>query len=304
MTNNKDLFDPISTFSLNELLLQAGDIQHEGLAGQCIVSDEQTSLKPFCFPMRIDAFTIGIGCEGEATIRFNLHDFQVEKDTLFFFSPRSILEAPSDNNFRAHVILISSEFMHEMDMDLKTMLPQFMKIGEKPAIQLLPENSEVLHKLFSQIDYELQRPQTIYSRKIIEHLIIAMFYQIAEFMQERSDALPEQGRISRDRTDLYFQRFMRELSEHYQQERTVGFYANKLCITPKYLTTLIKRISGKSVSEWIDQFVIFEAKALLKHSRMSIQEIAYHLNFPNQSFFGSYFKRNTGMSPSQYKAQQ
>ncbi|MFQ6940936.1 MAG: helix-turn-helix domain-containing protein [Alistipes finegoldii] len=77
----------------------------------------------------------------------------------------------------------------------------------------------------------------------------------------------------------------------------------RLCITPKYLTTLIKRISGQSVSEWIDNYVILEAKTLLKYSTMSIQEIAYYLNFPNQSFFGSYFKRNTGMSPSQYKAQ-
>ncbi len=71
----------------------------------------------------------------------------------------------------------------------------------------------------------------------------------------------------------------------------MGFYARQLCITPKYLTTLIKRISGLSVSEWIDNYVIIEAKTLLKYSNMSVQEIAYALNFPNQSFFGSYFKR-------------
>ena len=67
---------------------------------------------------------------------------------------------------------------------------------------------------------------------------------------------------------------------------------------------IIKRISGKSVSEWIDNYVILEAKTLLKYSNMSVQEIAYYLNFPNQSFFGSYFKRNAGMSPSQYKAKK
>ena len=76
-----------------------------------------------------------------------------------------------------------------------------------------------------------------------------------------------------------------------------------MCITPKYLTTLIKRVSGKSVSEWIDSYVILEAKPCSKYSSKSIQEIAYYLNFPNQSFFGSYFKRIAGMSPTQYKAQ-
>ena len=81
----------------------------------------------------------------------------------------------------------------------------------------------------------------------------------------------------------------------------MGFYARQLCITPKYLTTLIKRISGLSVSEWIDNYVIIEAKTLLKYSTMSIQEIAYYLNFPNQSFFGKYFKNHTGMTPTAYR---
>ena len=108
---------------------------------------------------------------------------------------------------------------------------------------------------------------------------------------------------SRSRNEEYFNQFMGVLARHYMQQRSVGFYAGQLNLTPKYLTTLIKRISGLSVSEWIDNYVIIEAKTLLKYSTMSIQEIAYYLNFPNQSFFGSYFKRNTGMSPSQYKAQ-
>jgi AraC-like DNA-binding protein len=75
-------------------------------------------------------------------------------------------------------------------------------------------------------------------------------------------------------------------------------------LLPKRIIRNQRRISGKSVSEWIDNYVILEAKTLLKYSNMSVQEIAYYLNFPNQSFFGSYFKRNAGMSPSQYKAKK
>ncbi|MEG0498584.1 MAG: AraC family transcriptional regulator, partial [Alistipes sp.] len=104
-----------------------------------------------------------------------------------------------------------------------------------------------------------------------------------------------------NRAEEYFKQFMLLLADHYKQERSVTFYARQMCITPKYLTTLIKRLSGKSVSGWIDDYVMLEAKTLLKYSTMGIQEISYYLNFPNQSFFGSYFKRNAGMSPSQYK---
>ena len=72
-------------------------------------------------------------------------------------------------------------------------------------------------------------------------------------------------------------------------------------LTPKYLSSAVKEVSGKTAARWIDEAVIPEAKTLLKYSGMSIQEIAYHLNFSTQSFFGKYFKLHTGTSPSRYK---
>lgn len=94
---------------------------------------------------------------------------------------------------------------------------------------------------------------------------------------------------------------MSELTKHYMQERSVGFYAGQLHLTPKYLTTIIRKTSGRTAAEWIDDYVVLEAKNLLKYSTMSIQEIAYCLNFPNQSFFGKYFRNHTGMPPSAYR---
>lgn len=87
------------------------------------------------------------------------------------------------------------------------------------------------------------------------------------------------------------------LARHYMQQRSVGFYAGQLNLTPKYLTTIIRKTSGRTAVQWIDDYVVLEAKNLLKYSTMSIQEISYYLNFPNQSFFGKYFKNHTGMTP-------
>ena len=81
----------------------------------------------------------------------------------------------------------------------------------------------------------------------------------------------------------------------------MSFYARQLNITPKYLSSVVKEVSGKTAAKWIDESVILEAKSLLKYSGMSIQEIAYCLNFPNQSFFGKYFRSHTGMTPSAYR---
>ena len=81
----------------------------------------------------------------------------------------------------------------------------------------------------------------------------------------------------------------------------MSFYADKMFLTAKHLSTVVKEISGKTVGEWIDELVILEAKALLNSSSMNIQEIADRLNFANQSFFGKYFKHYTGMSPKEYR---
>lgn len=102
---------------------------------------------------------------------------------------------------------------------------------------------------------------------------------------------------SRSRNEEYFNQFMGVLTRHYMQQRSVGFYAEQLNLTPKYLTTIIRKTSGRTAVQWIDDYVVLEAKNLLKYSTMSIQEISYYLNFPNQSFFGKYFKNHTGMTP-------
>ena len=94
---------------------------------------------------------------------------------------------------------------------------------------------------------------------------------------------------------------MELVQEHHQRERLIGFYADQLCITPKYLSKLVKENTGRSAGEWIESYVILEARAMLQSPNMSIQQIATALNFPNQSFFGKYFKRVTGMSPKQYR---
>lgn len=86
-----------------------------------------------------------------------------------------------------------------------------------------------------------------------------------------------------------------------QNERTVGFYADKLCLTPRYLNTLIRQVSHQTVMEWINQSVILEAKVLLKHSNLLVYQISDELHFPNPSFFCKFFKRMTGMTPQEYQ---
>lgn len=299
--NRKNTETPINSFTLAELLDMAGD-KRQGLMRECITASSESQMEIFRFPCRINAFIIGVGIEGETSVSLNLHEHRLKKDSMFIFTPKNILQVNSDEYFKADVIAVSTDFMRRINIDTKNMIPLFLQFAAKPSLTISSEESRSLRGFISQVERETRGPETHFSFDIVSGLIAATVYKIGDIMYNYLSEHPEMRNPSHNRAEEYFKQFTQLLGDHYRNERSVGFYARQLCITPKYLTTLIKRISGQSVSEWIDNYVILEAKTLLKFSDMSIQEIAYYLNFPNQSFFGSYFKRNTGMSPSQYKA--
>lgn len=295
---------PISSFTLNELITMAGGEKRPGIMGECIAANSASEMEIFRFPSRLNALIIGVGTEGETSLTSNLQEFRLKKDSLFIFSPKHILQVQSNNRFKAHLIVIAPDFLKRINIDTKRMMPLFLQFGSLPCMELMHAESQSLRSFISMVEQELKGSETDFSSEIIGGLIAATIYKVGDILTHYLTEHPEVDSPIHNRAEEYFRQFTELLGEHYKHERSVGFYARQLCITPKYLTTLIKRISGKSVSEWIDNYVILEAKTLLKYSNMSVQEIAYYLNFPNQSFFGSYFKRNAGMSPSQYKAKK
>ena len=295
---------PISSFTLNELVTMAGGERRPGIMGECIAANSASEMEIFRFPSRLNALIIGVGTEGETSLTSNLQEFRLKKDSLFIFNPKDILQVQSNDRFKAHLIVITPDFLKRINIDTKRMMPLFLQFGSLPCMELTHAESQSLRSFISMVEQELKGPETDFSSEIIGGLIAATIYKVGDILTHYLTEHPEVDSPMHNRAEEYFKQFTELLGEHYKHERSVGFYARQLCITPKYLTTLIKRISGKSVSEWIDSYVILEAKTLLKYSNMSVQEIAYYLNFPNQSFFGSYFKRNAGMSPSQYKAKQ
>lgn len=295
---------PISSFTLNELITMAEGEKRPGIMGECIAANSASEMEIFRFPSRLNALIIGVGTEGETSLTSNLQEFRLKKDSLFIFSPKHILQVQSNNRFKAHLIVIAPDFLKRINIDTKRMMPLFLQFGSLPCMELTHAESQSLRSFISMVEQELKGSETDFSSEIIGGLIAATIYKVGDILTHYLTEHPEVDSPIHNRAEEYFRQFIELLGEHYKHERSVGFYARQLCITPKYLTTLIKRISGKSVSEWIDNYVILEAKTLLKYSNMSVQEIAYYLNFPNQSFFGSYFKRNAGMSPSQYKAKK
>lgn len=256
------------------------------------------------YPCRINAFFIAISREGEGSISVNLNEHKVKGPSLFINTPSNILKFSTPKKSHGCAIGFEESFANELSLNLniKGMLPLFLEVQKNPVLEISHEECDELIHIVHELGREMSRSEKGFLHKeIIQCYFSLLLVRIGEIVHTRLNSKVETTTSAKSRNEEYFTRFMEELAKHYQEERSVGFYASKLCITPKYLTTIIKRVSGRSAAEWIDSYVILEAKNLLRYSNLSIQEVAYQLNFPNQSFFGKYFKHQTGYSPSAYK---
>ena len=136
---------------------------------------------------------------------------------------------------------------------------------------------------------------------IIKRLLAAYLYKLGSILYRHRPELQEEAAKPLKREEILFKEFIRLVSEHHRKERRVDFYAERLFLSPKHFSTVIKKVSGKTAGQWIDEYVILEAKNLLKYSDDAIKEIVYKLHFPNQSVFYKFFKARTGLTPSEYR---
>ena len=138
----------------------------------------------------------------------------------------------------------------------------------------------------------------IYRRELIVHLLRYLYLELFNAYQKEATLKTDRKDI---RKEELANKFFELIMKHFKENKDVAFNADKLCITSKYLTMVIKETSGKSAKDWIVEYVILEIKTLLKNTNMNIQEIAIRTNFANQSSLGRFFRKHTGMSLSQYR---
>ncbi len=249
------------------------------------------------YPISIDGFAAVIMMTGEATLSIDMQNYVIRPNNIVFFNPDSIIRTlKSSSNATAFLLAFSKSFVNEIQIDLSSSLPVYMRFGKAPVLEVKPIDIEEIRQLFQCIKTILRSDKERYRNEMIRTLFTTAFYLITELSQRERPVAIKPGRA-----EVLFDEFISLLQRYNKRERNVSFYAKQLDITPKYLSSVVKEVSGKTAARWIDESVILEAKTLLKYSGMSIQEIAYHLNFSTQSFFGKYFKQHTGTSPSRYK---
>lgn len=252
-------------------------------------------------PRVIDGITIGIICNGKARITINGCNHELRTNSLVLLREDSVVGAfKCSKACRGYMMTYSRNFLDTIDIPAADFLSVYMIFSTSPAIMLTDAEAANLHRVGALLADTMRTSDNgAYDNRIVTSLFSAFFYSLVALLNRKMPSEPETE--SRSRTDALMVEFIRILSTDCERERSVEYYASKLGISPKYLSLICKKKTGKNASKIIDDVVIHRAKDLLRQSGLSIQEVADRLNFVSQSFFGKYFKQRVGISPSRYK---
>lgn len=250
-------------------------------------------------PCRIDALVIMVCLRGRVSFTLHSNDYTIEANH-FCMASASVLQLNSLADSDLYALIFTPDFLMGANADVGFIASMVSQFRTNVYVTALSNNElKGICRLFESLhlNYTSSR-RSDYMNLSLRHVYCAMIYRIADSLLDVKE-IPAVG--VKDRSSEYFERLIKLLSENYRQQRNVEFYATQMCISSKHLSRVIRNFTGKSVHQWIDEFVALEIKNMLRHSKLSIQQISNELNFPNPSFMGQYFKRITGLTPGEYK---
>lgn len=243
----------------------------------------------------------GVGivvCEqGQFTFALNQHTLQAQAgETLFIPEGVSFQVLEESADLLVHFLLYQVEPIRDILGNQVVAMYLYSQLVPEPCYVWQTGEEEEVLRYMTQLDATLHQedPFRLYEQKL---LLLALTHRLCSLYNRKlvtnQDAVGHRNEV--------FLRLIQLIEQYYVHERGVEFYADKLCLSPKYLSSISKSICGYTVQELVFKAIIRKSIALLKNSQKTIQEISNEFGFPNASYFGTFFKKQMGMSPQQYR---
>ena len=248
-------------------------------------------------PRRMNFILIGLCTRGEIIYQVDTKEQVIHPGDLLIVSEKHVVDNYQHSpDMQGLCIMLSVNFFQEIIKSVRDVSSLFLFSRSHPVMSLRPEEIETFKEYFQVIKQKIGDEDNHFRKDLIRTLLLAMFYDLSNVIYRVQNNDKQQTRA-----ELIFTKFILLVEANCRQERRVRWYAQQLCISPKYLSETIKTVSRRTPNQWIDNYVIMELRLILRNSTKSIKEITKEMNFPNQSFLGKYFKDHVGMSPSDYR---
>ena len=249
------------------------------------------------YPFKL-SFTMAIFCvQGHMRVRLNLSEYELESNDILVTLPNSIGECIEfGENCRLVLLAFSGNGLSNINPKGAMQARRFLT--EQALLHISDKEMEEFLIIYHLMRKKIQDENYIFKREFLMGCLQVLSCNGCNWMAmyNKNKQIPVTNR-----QQILFESFLEYVRKHYTQHREISFYADLMCITPKYLSQIVYKASGRYAGDWIKDYVILEAKALLKSGRYTVQQVSDLLNFANASFFGKYFKAVVGCSPRKYQ---
>ncbi|TGX82335.1 AraC family transcriptional regulator [Palleniella muris] len=265
------------------------------------VPDGTAELEKFCsseYPFKINFNMILFCVEGCLKVRINFREYRLQPNSVLFALPGTVgecLEYTPD--YRLFLIAFSGS-MDIIAANSPMALDMKRYVSNNAVVGISRKEVDECLMLYRVMNGKMQHSDFTFKKEVLNgymQVLFAIGYQWLADNKKHTEAF-----CCKSRQQGLCDDFLELVRENHLKRRGISFYADRLCVSPKYLSSVVKQISGRYAGEWIKDYVIIEAKALLRSNRYTVQQISDMLNFANPSFFGKYFKAAVGCSPCKY----
>lgn len=246
-------------------------------------------------PYMVDTTTAIFLTRGTAHMQINMIEREIVAPCMVILMEGMVVRHVKRSNDSAFDALVISRRLTDSILSEGNVSVQLRTLIHQDAVFPI-SGHEIVLRTFNYLLKVLVRMQdNPYRIEALKHMTLTLFcgFALSRLKTDQDKALSRKDEVS--------QKFLALVRDHFEQERSVAWYADQMCLTPKYLSQVVKDVTGKPALDWIDEFTIVESKTLLKSTDLTVDQIATKLNFLSSSLFGKYFKRVTGMSPREYR---
>lgn len=253
------------------------------------------------FPIRLDAVSIIVVMQGEIELTIDYITYHIKANSLFDIGSLHVFHKLRlfPDSIAYHVI-ISKKFIEETLQQKKPLsLSYILSKRLNPLFKLEKEETQLLADCIIRLKNNISRKEHTFQKELIQNELTTFFMEVGNIsLQQDNDEKPQ---YTLTRKDEIVAQFIHLLTSYCKEEQEIKFYTDKLSITPQYLSQVLKEKTYKTTYNWISEGRITEAKIMLRTPGITINQIAEELHFSDQAAFGKFFKKNCGLSPSEYK---
>ncbi len=266
--------------------------------GEIYFADNITSIPGLMKQFKVNFIAYVIVTEGRLSLDLNGANYHLERNCSLFVDRKMLIDnVKHTENFSCVICAMSTDI--GFGFFNKSLLQSIMHIWTNPVIKMEQNEVDLMMRYYELLVFKMEHQEMNFGRETVRDIIRCFAYDLLSNINKHLDNDGE-GDILRQ-GDRIYRKFMLLLAENSNVNRSVKSYADELCVSPKYLTSVCRRHGNYTASELIAASIISRIKQLLLYSDLSIKEIAAEMGFDNLSFFGKYVKKHLGLSPNNYR---